>query len=521
MSIKAALNHRYAKEFMDAFAEEVKSLKDMKTFEEFLGNPADIPKGSLLASKAIFSIVYNPDGTFKKFKARLVARGDQLKNIYDSDTYAGTIKSDTLRLFFSVVASLDLDLRSHDVKTAFLYPELKQGENIFLRRPAGVSDDTLPPIVKLLKCIYGLPQASKYFDNHFSAVLYDIGFTRCISDDQLFILRRADDYVYLLKHVDDVLMAAPRGSRLMDEVSDTIGTKYKVTRDDSPANFVGLAITRNRGAHKITLTQPKYIETSLQRFEIPFTSPSFPMQEDYLTRMPDDDEIQLLPSSAQTLFQEKVGTLLYLASQTRPDLLYSVTQLSRRSNKCTLRDMKAADRVFSYVALTPHIGLTLGTISKDFVIHAFVDASYNCYPIDNKSHTGISLHLGFDSGAFLAYSKKQSIVSDSTTIAEYIASHTACQKLLWSKNVLIELGLNPSIVLHQDNTSTINLLHHPGNTGRTKHLALRYNMIRETIKNHNISVAYTSTTDMTADILTKPLGPTLYNHHQKSLLQLQ
>jgi len=172
------------------------------------------------------------------------------------------------------------------------------------------------------------------------------------------------------------------------------------------------------------------------------------MQEDYLTAMPEFDESMLLPKAQQQLFQEKVGTLLYLASQTRPDLLYSVTQLSRRSNKCTLRDMKAADRVFSYISTTPALGLTLGSMNTDFVIHAFVDASYNCYPIDNKSHTGISLHLGFDSGAFLVYSKKQSIVSDSTTIAEYIASHTACQKLLWSKNVLTELGLNPSIVLH-------------------------------------------------------------------------
>ena len=80
MSIAQALKHEYAAFFMDAFAEEIHSLKEMKTFIEFLGKPEDIPKGSLLSSKAIFSIVYNADGTFKKFKARLVARGDMLKN---------------------------------------------------------------------------------------------------------------------------------------------------------------------------------------------------------------------------------------------------------------------------------------------------------------------------------------------------------------------------------------------------------------------------------------------------------
>ena len=160
----------------------------MNTFTEFLGDPNTITKGSLLSSKAIFNMVYNPDGSFKKFKARLVARGDMLKNLHDPDTYAGTVHSDTLRLFFSVAATLDLDLVSHDIKTAFLYPSLKANEDIYLRRPAGATDDIMPPIIKLLKCFYGLPQASKYFDEHLSARLLKLGFSRCSSDNQLFVL---------------------------------------------------------------------------------------------------------------------------------------------------------------------------------------------------------------------------------------------------------------------------------------------------------------------------------------------
>ena len=79
MSISQALKHKYADEFMGAFDEEISSVKTMKTFITYFGKPSDIPKGLLLSSKAIFSIIYNPDGTFKKFKARLEARGDMLK----------------------------------------------------------------------------------------------------------------------------------------------------------------------------------------------------------------------------------------------------------------------------------------------------------------------------------------------------------------------------------------------------------------------------------------------------------
>ena len=64
MSIAQALRHEHADAFMTAFAEEILSLNPMQTFVEFLGKPSDIPKRSLLSSKAIFSIIYNPDGSF-------------------------------------------------------------------------------------------------------------------------------------------------------------------------------------------------------------------------------------------------------------------------------------------------------------------------------------------------------------------------------------------------------------------------------------------------------------------------
>jgi acetate kinase len=90
--------------------------------------------------------------------------------------------------------------------------------------------------------------------------------------------------------------------------------------------------------------------------------------------------------------------------------------------------MKAVDRLLSYIFQTPHLGLTLGSRSGDLDLHAFVDASYACYS-DSKSHTGICLALGNDSGAFLALSKKQTITADSTTVAEFVAMHTGCQRV--------------------------------------------------------------------------------------------
>ena len=171
--------------------------------------------------------MFNPDGTFKKFKARLVARGDQLKTLFEPDTYAGTVSSSTLRLLLSVAAENDLGLVSHDIKSAFLYSSLKPDEKNYLKRPTCTSDDVMPPIAQLVKCIYGSPQASKYFDDHLSSTLLSIGFTRCIADSEVFILHRDLEKVILVKHVDDRLIAGKKVSSLIDFVSTSLAKVYQ------------------------------------------------------------------------------------------------------------------------------------------------------------------------------------------------------------------------------------------------------------------------------------------------------
>ena len=144
----------------------------------------------------------------------------------------------------------------------------------------------------------------------------------------------------------------------MDFVSSELSKVYSMTTSVEPTNFVGLFISRDRPNHSITISQPNYVASIINKFSVPSSSAKYPMAEDFLTNMPVSSPSTLLSADLQTLFQEKVGSILYLALQTRPDLLYSTTQLSRRSNKCTLRDMAAADRLLRYIASTTSLGIT-------------------------------------------------------------------------------------------------------------------------------------------------------------------
>ena len=117
-------------------------------------------------------------------------------------------------------------------------------------------------------------------------------------------------------------------------------------------------------------------------------------------------------------------------------------------------------------------------------------------------------------------SKKQSIIADSSTAAEFIGAHTGTQAIMWAQNFLEELGFRQkgATCMYQDNMSTIRLIGHKGNTGRMKHIALRYVLVSEQVRLGTIRIEHLHTTKMTADTLTKPLGPLLFAQHAIHLL---
>jgi len=74
-----------------------------------------------------------------------------------------------------------------------------------MKRPYGLTDAHLPPIVELNEALHGLPNASQYFEEFLSTELLKLGFVHTISDQQLFVLRRYSVICYLSTSVDDFL----------------------------------------------------------------------------------------------------------------------------------------------------------------------------------------------------------------------------------------------------------------------------------------------------------------------------
>ena len=133
------------------------------------------PKGAnLVTSKWVFKAKMHVDGTLDKLKARMVARGfSQIYGVDFTDTFAPTIKFDTLRLFLVLVALEDLECHQVDVNNAFTESFLK--EVIYMAPPPGVD---LPPgqALRIRRSLYGLKQAARDWHERYVKELLKLGF---------------------------------------------------------------------------------------------------------------------------------------------------------------------------------------------------------------------------------------------------------------------------------------------------------------------------------------------------------
>ena len=119
-----------------------------------------------------------------------------------------------------------------------------------------------------------------------------------------------------------------------------------------------------------------------------------------------------------------------LASQTRPDLKCFVNQLSRRSKCPTSPDHKAIRLLLFHMDQTKRMELTFLSHGQPFELFVTIDSSFNFYS-DSKSPTGVTVHLGQVSGAVMSFCGKQSIIAESSTVAEFIVAHQACKIIAW------------------------------------------------------------------------------------------
>jgi hypothetical protein len=509
--------------------------------------PGELPPGRReISSKWVFKTKVNADGSLR-YKARLVVRGfEQREGLDYQETFAPVAKFPTLRVLLALAAHYDWEIHQMDVKTAFLYPELK--ETVYMTPPEGYGEflpdhKPIPKMLRLLKCLYGLKQAPYEWYNDIDEFLRSAGFLRSNQDHNLYLSQES----ILLLYVDDILIF---GRSLCDvtALKKKLSKKYSMVDLGEAKQYLGMHIERDRHARTIFLNQTRYITKVLERFCMQKCKGiSTPMDAAPLPPCPPYDD-----AVKRVEYQSKVGNIMYAMLGTRPDLAYAVSALSKYNSCPITAHHSAMGRVLRYLQSTKNMGILYkgepNSTSAMPELVCYTDSDWGGDRDKRRSTGGFVLTLC--GGAVSWKTRKQDVVALSTTEAEYIALTEASKEVIWMRRLLHEIETRdiessstdirqshdestnqwentedseltplpmPATTIFVDNQGAMKLADNPQFHNRTKHIDIRYHFIRDTLAAGETALQYLPTADMVADILTKPLPRQKHEKHSGAM----
>jgi hypothetical protein len=288
--------------------------------------------------------------------------------------------------------------------------------------------------------------------------------------------------------------------------------RFDATDDGPVTKFVGIDITRDE--YTTHISQTPLVKSILKDFDMQDCNPILtPMEPNTLLTAhgPDDPQGHVNQES----YQHLVGTLLYLAVWTRPDIVFAVHQLAKWSHDPHEKHMIAGKRVLKYLKGTKEIGITYtrGGPNPNRLL-GWADADWAACKATRRSTSGyISTMNG---GAISWKCRQQKSVATSTSEAEYVAASRASDDIMFLRRVLEEAGSKQTTPtpLYEDNRGCRMMSENPIANDRSKHIDYRVHALRERVNDGIVRLIDCATEDMLADIFTKNLPAPTFRRHR-------
>ncbi|GJP80426.1 hypothetical protein CLOP_g10629 [Closterium sp. NIES-67] len=230
-------------------------------------------------------------------------------------------------------------------------------------------------------------------------------------------------------------------------------------------------------------------------------------------------------SEDQRQFQSMVGSLLYAAVHTRPDISFAVGQLARVVQNPTEEQCGAAERVMRYLKSYPTVGVQYSASAQlrqkgvevlqekgeqlgegKVFLSCFADATWASEHEDSSSVGGYICMVG--GGPVSWRSKKQSETALSSVESEYMAMFHAAKEIIWLRRLLKEIGHEQTCAtpLFSDSKGAIAMARNAVLHGLNKHMRIKWHWLRKEVKLGTLDPIYVKTQQQPADFLTKRLA---------------
>jgi hypothetical protein len=310
-------------------------------------------------------------------------------------------------------------------------------------------------------------------------------------------------------YVDDLILFSHNNSE-MARVTELLKSKFEI-KDLGPIKKV-LGIEFEKRKNNYVIHQKGYIDRLKKNFgEIPFVKSKLPMSPGQVIQN------DLSEPSIEGVFPYRnlIGSLLFLATRTRPDILFSINLLSQYNSHPTIRHWKMLCQVFNYVQSTKNYVIPLDVQgTKDLFI--YTDASWASDRDDRRSFSG---YITFFRNVPISWkTTKQRCVALSSMEAEYIAISEGVKELLYLNDIYKECSeiLNYNVcqpILYSDSQSAIYYSKNNLENTRNKHIDIRYHFVKDLLQLNKFNILKIPGDCNIADLLTKPVtGDKLFKY---------
>ena len=506
-SYEEAMPSPQAQQWKESMLKEYEAHQHFGTWIECKTPPP--PGTKILNVKWVYKTKLDANGDVTCYKSRLVCDGSRQRPGVDfDDNYAPVASHTSIRTILSLAAVHDLELHGMDVRTAFLQALVGKAK-IYIREPRGVAHKSPIGVCRLVKSMYGIRQASRNWYQTVDENLKEYGLEPIAADPCVYLkTEEGVGYLIALLYVDDFILASNSLPMIM-EFKSAISSRFMM-KDMGELHWVlGMEIVRDRKKRTLTIKQTGYIDHILERYGMEACKPAATPCEGILRRLSPEEQA---PYDREYL--SAVGSILYLAIGTRPDLAFAVQNVSRHMNATGQQHWEAVKRIMRYLQGTKDLGITYGIKSEEqlqgyvgntSILLGFCDSDFAGDADTRRSTTAyvFMVHGGVVSWA----SRLQPTVALSSVEAEYMCACAAAQEAVYLRRLLGNLGFGQkeATTIYADNQGSIALSENPMVQKRSKHIDTRYHYIRHCVQQGVVKLVYVPSERQLADLLTKSL----------------
>jgi hypothetical protein len=507
-SFRDAMNGPDQAGFRTAMTMEWTQLKEKETWE-VVDRQEPLQNGkNIVGIQWVFKRKRFPDGAIRKLKARLVVRGDQQVHGIDYfDTYAPVVSWSTVRTLLTMSCVLGLESKQIDYTLAFCQANLD--EPVYVEMPQSFQVPGM--VLKLKKSLYGLAVAPKLFFETLKEALESRGFVPSKIDPCMFVHGKMICLIY----VDDCLFFS-KSMKDIDGMIISLRETFDLNEEDNVAGFLGIKLNYQEDG-SIQLLQDGLIGRITNALGLEETSTG---ADTPTLATPLGSDADGAPLGESFNYRSVVGMMLYLSSNSRPEISFAVSQCARFVQNPTVKHGEALKRIGRYLKTTQDKGLIIKP-NQDLHLELYADADFAGLwgqedptdPVSVRSRTGCVITLG--GAPILWKSKLQTETALSTMMAEYIALSNSMRELIPIKGIINEVTDAFQVkrdkrafvtTCWEDNAGCLALanLKMPQTTPRSKFYPIKFHWFREQLVPHDIEIKKVDTLQQKADLWTKP-----------------